>query len=103
MGVGYAAESPRSSLLKNNQVFHSSEFRSLLDNLWLAQREGCVSKYATVFAEAHDGREFLVQRRGGRQVTILWVYLERVKAWYDQFSHDVKCELGRSTLYGTTF
>jgi hypothetical protein len=28
-----------------------------------------------------------------RQVTILCVYLERVKAWYDPLSYDVKCEL----------
>ena len=30
----------------------------------------------------------------GREITVLWVYLERVQAWYDQLPPDVQNFLG---------
>lgn len=97
-GVGYVpysgASKPNSPLTRKNQIFPSSAFQSLLNNLWSASGSGSYQN-APIYAQPLTtvaNPWFGVA--GSRQVTVLWVYLERVKAWYDQLPAAVQSILG---------
>ena len=97
-GSGYVpysgASKPNSPLMRKNQIFPSSAFQPLLDNLWSASGSGSYQN-APVYAQPLTtvaNPWFGVA--AGRQITVLWVYLERVKAWYDQLPSAVQSILG---------
>ena len=97
-GSGYVlyqgASNPSNPLFQNSQVFPSLEFQSLLDNLWSASGGGSYhnapmySQPLTTVANPWFGVA------ANRNVTVLWVYLERVQAWYDELSPAVQNILG---------
>jgi hypothetical protein len=97
-GSGYVpyqgAANPSNPLFQNSQVFPSPAFQPLLDNLWSASGSGSYqnapmySQPLTTVANQWFGVA------PNRNVTVLWVYLERVKAWYDELSPAVQNILG---------
>ena len=115
-GCGYVlyqgASNPSNPLFQNSQVFPSNAFQPLLDNLWSASGSGSYQN-APMYSQpltTVENKWFGVA--ANRNVTVLWVYLERVKAWYDQLSTDVQNILGPfdammsgfphySTIFGT--
>jgi hypothetical protein len=85
---------PNGPLYRNNQVFPAEAFWDLLKNLWAASGSG---RYQTppIYAQpliTMANPWFDVQ--AGRSVTVLWVYLERAHAWYQQLSPEVQNMLG---------
>jgi hypothetical protein len=85
---------PNGPLYRNNQVFPAEAFWDLLKNLWAASGSG---RYQTppIYAQpliTMVNPWFDVQ--AGRSVTVLWVYLERAHAWYQQLSPEVQNMLG---------
>jgi hypothetical protein len=97
-GAGYqpygGSLNPGNPLLQNSQVFPSSEFQPLLDNLWSAGGSGCYQNSPVYLQSLTTLANPWFGVAAGRQVSVLWVYLERVKAWYDQLSPAVKEILG---------
>jgi hypothetical protein len=96
--VGYVlyagAESPNLPIYKHNQVFPSDQLAPLLRGLWAAGGSGSNATPA-VFSQplaVQDNAWFGV--RGGREVTVLWVYPSRVEAWYDALSPAVQAVIG---------
>jgi hypothetical protein len=97
-GTGYVpyqgATDPNGPLYRNNQVFPSEAFWDLLNNLWTASGSGTYQT-SPMYAQpliTVTNPWFNVQ--AGRSVTVLWVYLERVHAWYQQLSPEVQNMLG---------
>jgi hypothetical protein len=97
-GTGYApyqgATHPNGPLYQNNQVFPSEAFWNLLHNLWASSGSGTYQTppmYAQPLITVANPW-FNVQ--AGRSVTVLWVYLERVQAWYQQLAPEVQNILG---------
>jgi hypothetical protein len=97
-GTGYVpyqgATHPNGPLCRNNQVFPPEAFWDLLNNLWAASGSGTYQTppmYAQPLITVANPW-FNVQ--AGRSVTVLWVYLERVQAWYHQLSPEVQTILG---------
>ena len=97
-GTGYVpyqgATHPTGPLHQHNQVFPSEAFWDLLHNLWAASGSGTYQTppmYAQPLITVANPW-FNVQ--AGRSVTVLWVYLERVQAWYQQLSPEVQHMLG---------
>jgi hypothetical protein len=97
-GIGYApyqgASNPSNPLFQKNQVFPSSMFQDLLDNLWSASGSGSYQNSPMYVQQLTTVANPWFNVTGGRQVTVLWVYLERVQAWYNQLSPDVQNFLG---------
>jgi hypothetical protein len=58
------SSNPGDPLLQNNQVFASSEFQPLLDNLWSASGERLLSELARLLAVTYDHGEPLVRGDG---------------------------------------
>jgi hypothetical protein len=97
-GTGYVpyqgATRPNGPLYRNNQVFPPEAFWDLLQNLWAASGSGTYQTppmYAQPLITVANPW-FNVQ--AGRSVTVFWVYLERVHAWYQQLSPEVQTILG---------
>ena len=87
-GVGYApyqgASNPSNPLFQNNQVFPSNMFQVLLNNLWSASGSGSYQNSPMYQQKLTTVANSWFNVAGGREVTVLWVYLERVQAWYNQ-------------------
>jgi hypothetical protein len=96
-GTGYApyqgATHLNGPLYRNNQVFPREAFWNLLNSLWTASGSGTYQTpmYAQPLITVANPW-FNVQ--AGRSVTVLWVYLGRVHAWYHQLSPKVQNMLG---------
>jgi hypothetical protein len=97
-GVGYVpyagASNPENPLFQKSQVFPSANFQLLLNSLWAASGGGSYQN-APLYAQTLTtvaNPWFGVA--AGRTVTVLWVYLERVKAWYDELPAAVQSVLG---------
>ena len=98
--VGYlpyaGAEQPVSPLFGHSQVFPSDQFQPLLDGLWQASAgPSSPNTNAVMFKQSLAvlaNSWFGVQ--GGRQVNVLWCYMNRVDAWYDLLAPSVQQILG---------
>ena len=97
-GTGYVpyqgATHPNGPLYQHNQVFPPEAFGDLLHHLWAASGSGTYQTppmYAQPLVTVANPW-FHVQ--AGRSVTVLWVYLERVHAWYEQLAPEVRDLLG---------
>ncbi|HXO20590.1 MAG TPA: hypothetical protein VOA87_11785, partial [Thermoanaerobaculia bacterium] len=88
------AATPTQPIYKHNQVFPSDQFAPLLQGLWAASGSGSNASPA-LFTQtlAVEGNPWFGVR-DGRTVTILWVYLSRVQAWYDALPPAVQAILG---------
>ncbi len=77
-----------------SQVFPSEKFQELLDALWQASGSGTNAHPAQVkqTLEVLPNPWFGVQ--GGKTVDVLWVYTNRVAAWYDLLAPSVQAILG---------
>jgi hypothetical protein len=97
-GVGYApyqgASNPSNPLFQKNQVFPSSIFQDLLNNLWSASGSGSYQNTPMYVQQLTTVANPWFNVASGREITVLWVYLERVQAWYDQLPPDVQNFLG---------
>lgn len=97
-GVGYVpyagASNPSNPLLRTCHVFPAADFQPLLNNLWAASGSGSYQN-APLYAQTLTtvaNPWFGVP--AGKTVTVLWVYLERVKTWYDELPAAVQSVLG---------
>jgi hypothetical protein len=97
-GSGYVpyqgASNPRNPLFQNSRVFPSPAFQPLLDNLWSASGSGSYQNAPTYSQQLTTVENNWFGVAANRNVTVLWVYLERVKAWYDELSPAVQNILG---------
>jgi hypothetical protein len=115
-GRGYSpyqgAANPSNPLFQNSQVFPSAAFQALLDNLWSASGSGSYQNAPMYSQPLTTVENHWFGVAPNRTVTVLWVYLERVKTWYDQLSPAVQNILGPfdnmmsgfphySTIFGT--
>jgi hypothetical protein len=115
-GSGYVpyqgASNPSNPLFQNSQVFPSPAFQPLLDNLWSASGSGSYQNAPMYSQQLTTVENNWFGVAANRNVTVLWVYLERVKAWYDELSPAVQNILGPfdsmmsgfphySTIFGT--
>jgi hypothetical protein len=97
-GVGYLLYAGASSPLfpegGNSLVFPPAMFADLLAGLWAASGSGTNAGPAVwkQTLPVQDNAWFGV--RGNRSVTLLWVYNNRVRAWYDLLSPQVQAILG---------
>lgn len=97
-GSGYVlyqgASNPSNPLFQKSQVFPSSAFQPLLDNLWAASGSGSYQNPPIYSQSLSTVGNAWFGVAPNKNVTVLWVYLERVKAWYDQLSSGVQSLLG---------
>jgi hypothetical protein len=97
-GTGYAlypgATHPNSPLYQHNQVFPSEAFWALLNNLWAASGNGTYQNTPMYVQPLITVANPWFNVAAARQVTVLWVYLERVQAWYNQLAPEVRNILG---------
>jgi len=97
-GTGYAlyagSTNPHSPFFQNSQVFPSESFQPLLTALWAASGSGNYSGIPMVSQELRTVRNDWFKVAGSQSVTLLWVYLERVQAWYDALPQDIQRFLG---------
>lgn len=97
-GAGYTLyrdhSNPSNPAFQNSQVFPSSEFQSLLDNLWSVSGSGTYQNAPVYSQQLMTVANPWFGVTPDRKVTVLWVYLERVKTWYDQLSPAVQNILG---------
>jgi hypothetical protein len=78
---------------KNSQVFEPSLLAEVIQGLWAANGAG-QNLNATLYTQSLatlDNPWFGV--RGGRRVTVLWVYPNRAAAWFDQLTPAVQALL----------
>jgi hypothetical protein len=89
-GAGYSvyqgASNPSNPLFQNSQIFPSSKFQDLLNNLWSASGSGSYQNAPMYSQPLTTMQNDWFGVAPNQSVTVLWVYLERVKAWYDQLS-----------------
>jgi hypothetical protein len=87
-GQGYAlyegAIDPAQPVFQFNQVFSSSDFQPLLQDLWNASSNGTAAPIVSQTLTTVDNRWFNVT--GGRTVTLLWAYLAYASNWFDGIS-----------------
>lgn len=69
-----------------NQVFSSSDFAALQQGLWNASQTGGPAVFAQTLTTVANSW-FGVQ--AGKQVTVLWVYLNYSPNWYDVLNEDL--------------
>jgi hypothetical protein len=97
-GTGYVlyqgARNPSGPLYQHNQVFPSEAFWTLLNNLWGASGRGTYQNTPMYMQTLTTVANPWFNIVAARQVTVLWVYLERVQAWYQQLSSEVQNILG---------
>jgi hypothetical protein len=97
-GVGYVlykgVANPVFPQGKNSQVFESSAFDDVLQGLWQASGGG-TNQNAAVYKQTlavQPNPWFGVP--GNKTVTVVWVHLNPVKAWYDLLDPSVQSILG---------
>jgi hypothetical protein len=82
---------------RNSRVFEPARFADCLRGIWQASGSGANTGPAvfqqTLTVQANPWFGIA----GGKTVTVLWVYLNRVKAWYDLLSPQVQAILGPFT------
>ncbi|MCK5058201.1 MAG: hypothetical protein KAT34_16230, partial [Candidatus Aminicenantes bacterium] len=83
---------PFSSTYKNNQVFKSSDFSTVVGNLQDAKRNG-VTIMTTSELEVQQNDWWGVE--GNWTVKICWVYNDRVAAWESQLEKDIRKEINK--------
>jgi hypothetical protein len=88
------ASNPSNPLFQNNQVFPSASFQDLLNNLWSSSGSGSFQNSPMYQQALTTVTNPWFNVTAGRQVTVLWFYLERVQAWYNQLSQEVQDLLG---------
>jgi hypothetical protein len=100
-GQGYllyaGASNPGFKQGRHSAVFPPASFAALLQGIWAASGSG-TNATAAVFTQdlqVQDNAWFGVH--GGRSVTVLWVYNNRVKQWYDLLNPQVQAILGSFT------
>jgi hypothetical protein len=79
---------------QNSQVFPSDAFADLLRGLWQASGSGKNDQPAVFTQELAVQANEWFGVPGDRTVTVLWVYMARVRAFYDALSPDVQAILG---------
>jgi hypothetical protein len=97
-GAGYVpyqgAAYPNGPLYRYNQVFPPEAFWDLLYHLWAASGSGTYQTTPMYAQPLITVANPWFNVHAGRSVTVLWVYLERVHAWYQQLSPEVQHMLG---------
>jgi hypothetical protein len=97
-GTGYVpyqgVTHPTSPLYRHNQVFPPEAFGDLLHHLWAASGSGTYQTPPMYAQPLLTVANPWFHVHAGRSVTVLWVYLERVQAWYQQLSPEVQHILG---------
>jgi hypothetical protein len=97
-GAGYVpyqgAPHPNGPLARYNQVFPPEAFGDLLHHLWVASGSGTYQTPPLYVQPLITVANPWFHVQGGRAVTVLWVYLERVHAWYEQLTPEVRDLLG---------
>src|SRR5262245_6164078 len=97
-GTGYVlyqgATSPNQPLYQHNQVFPSTSFQDLLDNLWATSGKGTYQNPPLYTQRLTTVSNAWFNVAPGRPVTVLWTYLERARSWYDQLTSEVQNVLG---------
>jgi predicted acylesterase/phospholipase RssA len=81
---------------QSTQVFRSSDYGTLVDNLWNASQAGGTAIYKQtlpVLANSLFGVPAM------DQVTILWVYLNPVSWWYDRLTWEVRLAMDAEPWY----
>ena len=89
--VPYAnATNPSSPAFQNDCVFDggASTFDHLCQGLWSASGKGAYNGIATYQQTLTTVANAWFGVAGGRQVTVLWVYLEYSTAWHDSITDD---------------
>jgi len=81
-------------LWAHSQIFPSEKFQELLDALWQASGSGTNAHPAQVKQTLEVLPNAWFGVRGGKTVGVLWVYTNRVVAWYDLLSPSVQAILG---------
>ena len=78
---------------KNSQVFESSLLAEVIQGLWAASGSGANAGSAIYrqTLEVRDNAWFGV--KGGRTVSVLWVYPNRAQDWFSQLSPEVQALL----------
>ncbi len=78
---------------KNSQVFESSGLAEVIQGLWAASGSGATTGSAIYkqTLEVQENAWFGV--RGGRTVSVLWVYPNRARSWFSQLSSEVQALL----------
>lgn len=101
-GVGYKLyagdDDPSHVVYRNNQVFPSSSFAAVLQGLWAASTNdaGDAGVRPAVFSSrlsVLDNEWFGV--RGGREITVVWVYNNFVSQWQKLLSSEVSAEVSK--------
>lgn len=90
----FATYSDRDQYMKKNQVFLSDDFVNVLQGLWNASERG---KKPAIFSYKHKflaNEWFGVAPKQGREVKILWCYLNPVGEWLDGLKPDVRKIVG---------
>jgi hypothetical protein len=85
---------PRFPLNAHNQVFDGAAFAELLEGLWAASGSGSYQSPARFEQPLQILQNPWHGIEGGREVRVLWVYLTRVRAWYDALSPRVQDVIG---------
>jgi hypothetical protein len=97
-GTGYTlyqgASNPSNPLFQKSQIFPSAQFQTLLNNLWSASGSGSYQNPPIYSQALTTVQNTWFGVAPNQNVTVLWVYLERVKVWYDQLSPAVQSILG---------
>lgn len=91
-GVGYKLyegdSSPNSPVFKFNQVFPSKAFPQLLQGLWNASGSGSGDRGANFSQPLTTMENNWFWVMGGRDVTVLWVYLNPINNWKKALSQE---------------
>ncbi len=103
-------EDPSGRDFMHSKIFPPAAFPDLIKGFWAAAgntgdpadlgvtgKDGIpgVDEHPVTFKQEVELQENTWFRvRGGRKVTVVWLYLNRVKAWYDQLQPDVQKILG---------
>ena len=104
------AEDPRKPELMHSKVFPSTAFKDLLRGFWAAsgntddpadlgvtgkQGKPGVNQKPVIFKQELETLENTWFRvKGGRKISVLWFYNNRVREWYDQLRPEVREILG---------
>jgi hypothetical protein len=97
-GVGYKLYAgdpdPNFPQGRFSQVFPAADFAPFLSGIWAASGSGSSANAALLTQELAVQENGSFGVAGGRSVTVLWVYNNRVKGWYDALAPDVQAILG---------
>ena len=95
--AGYDID-PQNFYFQKSQVFAGTELPALLQGLWAASGNeatpGSNATPATFSQQLTTQANDWFGVKGGRSITVVWVYMNRVAAWYDLLNPDVQAILG---------